>query len=192
MVADLKMCLSANIIYLFSVLFVVFLCLLSLIFCYSFIQSVDQDNSGSITALELRQALVNNNWSHFNEETCRLLVGMFDKDRWFYYFCAVTNLDYYACVEMAPLTYMNLCRYGNTYRIGKDVLIGMCKVYLLGKYFTWYQGYYHFWFLCHIFHFCIKDIVILMFVSHFLKVFDLCVTYFICINNLSVGISASV
>lgn len=45
------------------------------------IQSVDQDNSGSITALELRQALVNNNWSHFNEETCRLLVGMFDKDR---------------------------------------------------------------------------------------------------------------
>lgn len=47
-----------------------------------FVQSVDQDNSGSITALELRQALVNNNWSHFNEETCRLLVGMFDKDRY--------------------------------------------------------------------------------------------------------------
>lgn len=48
---------------------------------WSWFKSVDQDNSGSITALELRQALVNNNWSHFNEETCRLLVGMFDKDR---------------------------------------------------------------------------------------------------------------
>ncbi|XP_065914214.1 programmed cell death protein 6-like [Dysidea avara] len=48
---------------------------------WSWFKSVDQDNSGTISALELRQALVNNNWSHFNEETCRLLVGMFDTDR---------------------------------------------------------------------------------------------------------------
>lgn len=48
---------------------------------WNWFKSVDQDNSGAITAMELRQALVNNNWSHFNEETCRLLVGMFDKDR---------------------------------------------------------------------------------------------------------------
>lgn len=44
-------------------------------------QSVDADNSGQISASELRAALVNSNWSHFNEETCRLLIGMFDKDQ---------------------------------------------------------------------------------------------------------------
>ncbi|XP_038064329.1 peflin-like [Patiria miniata] len=44
-------------------------------------QAVDADHSGSISATELRQALVNGNWSHFNEETCRLMIGMFDKDR---------------------------------------------------------------------------------------------------------------
>ena len=42
---------------------------------------MDVDRSGAITATELRQALVNGNWSHFNEETCRLMIGMFDKDR---------------------------------------------------------------------------------------------------------------
>lgn len=42
--------------------------------------SVDADKSGRITAIELQQALVNANWSHFNPETCRLMIGMFDKD----------------------------------------------------------------------------------------------------------------
>lgn len=41
---------------------------------------MDNDNSGKITAIELREALVNSNWSHFNAETCRLLIGMFDRD----------------------------------------------------------------------------------------------------------------
>ena len=45
------------------------------------LQAVDADNSGSISADELQRALLNNNWSHFNSETCRLMVGMFDKDR---------------------------------------------------------------------------------------------------------------
>ncbi|KAK2557165.1 Peflin [Acropora cervicornis] len=27
------------------------------------------------------QALYNNNWSQFNSETCRLMIGMFDKDQ---------------------------------------------------------------------------------------------------------------
>ncbi|KAK7502963.1 hypothetical protein BaRGS_00005912 [Batillaria attramentaria] len=43
-------------------------------------QSVDQDRSGRITAKELQQALVNANWSQFNNETCRLMIGMFDRD----------------------------------------------------------------------------------------------------------------
>ncbi|XP_002168493.2 programmed cell death protein 6 isoform X1 [Hydra vulgaris] len=43
--------------------------------------AVDRDNSGAITSDELQQALLNNNWSHFNGETCRLMIGMFDKDR---------------------------------------------------------------------------------------------------------------
>lgn len=44
-------------------------------------QAVDANHSNSITATELRQALVNGNWSPFNEETCRLMIGMFDTDR---------------------------------------------------------------------------------------------------------------
>ena len=46
------------------------------------LQSVDADRSGKITATELQQALLNSNWSHFNAETCRLLIGMFDANRW--------------------------------------------------------------------------------------------------------------
>ncbi|XP_071960253.1 sorcin-like isoform X2 [Antedon mediterranea] len=44
-------------------------------------KAVDVDHSGSITVNELQQALINGNWSHFNEETCRLMVGMFDTDK---------------------------------------------------------------------------------------------------------------
>lgn len=44
-------------------------------------QAVDQDRSGQITPIELQQALMNGNWSPFNGETCRLMVGMFDKDK---------------------------------------------------------------------------------------------------------------
>ncbi|XP_076457033.1 peflin-like [Babylonia areolata] len=43
-------------------------------------QTVDTDRSGRITARELQQALVNANWSQFNQETCRLMIGMFDRD----------------------------------------------------------------------------------------------------------------
>lgn len=39
--------------------------------------TVDADKSGRITAIELQQALVNANWSHFNPETCRLMIGEF-------------------------------------------------------------------------------------------------------------------
>ncbi|XP_013088705.1 peflin-like isoform X1 [Biomphalaria glabrata] len=42
--------------------------------------SVDHDKSGRITAHELQKALINTNWTAFNEETCRLMIGMFDKD----------------------------------------------------------------------------------------------------------------
>ena len=38
-------------------------------------QTVDTDRSGRITARELQQALVNANWSQFNQETCRLMIG---------------------------------------------------------------------------------------------------------------------
>ena len=42
---------------------------------YQWFLAVDQDKTGSITASELQQALTNNNWSHFNAETCRLMIG---------------------------------------------------------------------------------------------------------------------
>jgi len=48
---------------------------------WQWFQAVDADHSGKITAIELQQALTNGNWSHFNAETCRLMIGMFDKDR---------------------------------------------------------------------------------------------------------------
>ena len=37
--------------------------------------TVDRDRSGQITADELQQALLNGNWSQFNAETCRLMIG---------------------------------------------------------------------------------------------------------------------
>lgn len=41
---------------------------------YSWFVAVDTDRSGSISAQELQQALTNNNWTHFNAETCRLMI----------------------------------------------------------------------------------------------------------------------
>ncbi|XP_072274766.1 peflin [Pyxicephalus adspersus] len=46
---------------------------------YSWFQTVDADRSGYITLKELKQALVNSNWSAFNDETCVLMLNMFDR-----------------------------------------------------------------------------------------------------------------
>jgi len=43
--------------------------------------TVDRDRSGQITADELQQALLNGNWTQFNSETCRLMIGIFDRDQ---------------------------------------------------------------------------------------------------------------
>uniref|UniRef100_H3AV09 Peflin n=1 Tax=Latimeria chalumnae TaxID=7897 RepID=H3AV09_LATCH len=48
---------------------------------YSWFHSVDADHSGSISMKELKQALVNSNWSAFNDETCLMMINMFDKNR---------------------------------------------------------------------------------------------------------------
>ncbi|XP_005058316.1 PREDICTED: peflin isoform X1 [Ficedula albicollis] len=48
---------------------------------FSWFQTVDTDHSGFISVKELKQALVNNNWSSFNDETCLLMINMFDKTR---------------------------------------------------------------------------------------------------------------
>ncbi|XP_042296796.1 peflin [Sceloporus undulatus] len=48
---------------------------------FAWFQSVDTDHSGHISAKELRQALVNSNWSAFNEETCMMMMNMFDKTK---------------------------------------------------------------------------------------------------------------
>ncbi|NXN42889.1 PEF1 protein, partial [Rhinoptilus africanus] len=48
---------------------------------FSWFQSVDADGSGYISVKELKQALVNSNWSAFNDETCLLMINMFDKTR---------------------------------------------------------------------------------------------------------------
>ena len=54
-------------------------------------QAVDADRSGHISAAELRQALTNSNYSHFNEEACRLMIGLFiDYLSGFYFDCSFT------------------------------------------------------------------------------------------------------
>ena len=42
--------------------------------------AVDADRSGQISATELQRALVNGNMSKFSEETCRMLISMFDNN----------------------------------------------------------------------------------------------------------------
>uniref|UniRef100_A0A8C4H161 Peflin n=2 Tax=Dicentrarchus labrax TaxID=13489 RepID=A0A8C4H161_DICLA len=48
---------------------------------YQWFQTVDTDHSGFINVKELKQALVNSNWSSFNDETCLMMINMFDKTR---------------------------------------------------------------------------------------------------------------
>uniref|UniRef100_A0A8D0HJE8 Peflin n=1 Tax=Sphenodon punctatus TaxID=8508 RepID=A0A8D0HJE8_SPHPU len=48
---------------------------------FSWFQTVDADHSGYISIKELKQALVNSNWSAFNEETCMVMMNMFDKTK---------------------------------------------------------------------------------------------------------------
>lgn len=52
---------------------------------YSWFQSVDVDRSGYITLKELKQALVNSNWSTFNDDTCYMLLSKLEP-----YFLLVT------------------------------------------------------------------------------------------------------
>ncbi|XP_066530814.1 peflin [Hoplias malabaricus] len=48
---------------------------------YQWFQSVDTDHSGYINLKELKQALVNSNNSAFNDETCMMMLNMFDKTK---------------------------------------------------------------------------------------------------------------
>ncbi|XP_076261433.1 peflin-like [Rhynchophorus ferrugineus] len=44
-------------------------------------QAVDRDKSGEIKWEELQSALVNAQGEHFSDTACRLMIGMFDKDK---------------------------------------------------------------------------------------------------------------
>ncbi|KAJ2655943.1 hypothetical protein IW148_005838 [Coemansia sp. RSA 1199] len=43
-------------------------------------RAVDTDGSGQLDSEELRQALVNGDWSRFSMDTVRLMISMFDRD----------------------------------------------------------------------------------------------------------------
>ncbi|XP_063594162.1 programmed cell death protein 6-like isoform X1 [Penaeus indicus] len=48
-------------------------------FLVTVFQQVDKDRSGAIDARELQSALSNGNFTPFNPETIKLMIGMFDK-----------------------------------------------------------------------------------------------------------------
>ncbi|KAJ7619500.1 hypothetical protein FB45DRAFT_930938 [Roridomyces roridus] len=48
---------------------------------WQYFSAVDQDRSGSISVMELQAALVNGNWSKFDLDTVKMLMGIFDTDR---------------------------------------------------------------------------------------------------------------
>lgn len=48
---------------------------------WQWFKATDGDNSGQITSQELQTTLLRGNLSQFNEETCRWMIGMFDKNR---------------------------------------------------------------------------------------------------------------
>ncbi|TFK29788.1 apoptosis-linked protein [Coprinopsis marcescibilis] len=48
---------------------------------WSYFSAVDADRSGAISVTELQQALVNGNWSRFDLDTVKMLMGIFDTDR---------------------------------------------------------------------------------------------------------------
>ncbi|KAL7980573.1 hypothetical protein Chor_001727 [Crotalus horridus] len=48
---------------------------------FSWFQTVDADHSSYITTKELKQALVNSNWSAFSDDTCLMMMNMFDKSK---------------------------------------------------------------------------------------------------------------
>ncbi|KIO27132.1 hypothetical protein M407DRAFT_194720 [Tulasnella calospora MUT 4182] len=48
---------------------------------WAYFQSVDEDGSGAISPDELSKALVNGDWTSFDRDTVRMLMGLFDTDR---------------------------------------------------------------------------------------------------------------
>ncbi|XP_072530924.1 peflin isoform X1 [Salminus brasiliensis] len=48
---------------------------------FQWFQTVDSDHSGYINLKELKQALLNSNNSAFNDETCLMMLNMFDKTK---------------------------------------------------------------------------------------------------------------
>ncbi|EJD44073.1 EF-hand [Auricularia subglabra TFB-10046 SS5] len=48
---------------------------------WAWFSAVDVDGSGSISATELQQALVNGNWTQFDLDTVKMLMTIFDTDR---------------------------------------------------------------------------------------------------------------
>lgn len=63
--------------------------------------AVDQDRSGQISASELQKALVNGNWSHFSEEACRMMIGM-------YFFCLLISDSDMFCFVFCPYFEMKI------------------------------------------------------------------------------------
>ena len=76
---------------------------------YSWFIAVDADRSGSISATELQQALTNGNWSHFNPETCRLMIGTTILTMWCIYLVSHIIRPHFLLYSVEKLNTYNVC-----------------------------------------------------------------------------------
>ena len=102
------------------------------------LQAVDADGSGKISAQELSHALMNGNWTPFNSETCRLMIGMFDRDR-----CALVIIPtllymyFLFCVE-----FTRFISFTSHVTNASDQSVDQSNLFLLTERIQLYIGYY--------------------------------------------------
>lgn len=74
-------------------------------FLWNLFQRVDTDRSGSISATELQRALSNGTWKPFNQETVRMMIGMFDRRN-----SGTVNFDEFAALWRYITDWLNCFR----------------------------------------------------------------------------------
>lgn len=90
---------------------------------YKVFKAADTNNSGQLSELELSRALLNGDWTPFDAKTIKLMVNMFDADRY--------SPPRVVCVNgkvMGPSGWKNLSDYGDTSINGEDYFDDSIKI----------------------------------------------------------------